>query len=83
MLIQVKYRNGTFGRIRSENLDELIRRGEIVQFQRSSGWTSIVRGRLRHGKSPYYCIPERRATLAYRQLLDTLEEPVAASGPTR
>ena len=38
MLIQVKYRDGTYGRIRSEDLDALIQSGDIVMFQRSSGW---------------------------------------------
>jgi len=83
MLIQVKYRDGTYGRIRSEDLDALIQSGDIVMFQRSSGWASIDDGPLRQNQDRVYCIPDRRAKFAYRQLLDGLEHTPPATRPSR
>ena len=73
MLIRVQYRNGTFGRVKSEDLEELIQNGDIIQFERSDGWAHVRHTGLRRRKGRFYCVPERRASLAYRQFLDLLE----------
>ena len=41
MMIQVKYRNGTYDMVKTETLNRLLANGEIDQFRRSSGWTRV------------------------------------------
>lgn len=60
MLTAVIYQNGDCGLISTHHLDELIVAGEIKQFLRLEGWTTIGIGPIRKELSVDYKGPERR-----------------------
>jgi len=66
MEILVKNSNGTFGVVKTEELDELIAYGEIIAFKRTDEWIDISIGPLR-GKGPtsLFTGPERRRLSHY------------------
>jgi hypothetical protein len=59
MLINVKYSGGRYDQIKPWLLDELILKGSIQSFQRSTGWVSIGKYNIR-GMGGNYRGPERR-----------------------
>lgn len=59
MDIKVIYQDNHAGEVKDYLLDELIRKGRIVAFRRSSGWVTIGRDAVRQGQSDYIG-PERR-----------------------
>lgn len=61
MMIHVKYRNGNYGIVLAQQLEELITSRQISRFLRSSGWAVIGHDSLRSVNDPSYRGEERRS----------------------
>jgi hypothetical protein len=60
MLIQAIFSDNSPGQVKSEDLDELIRKRKIIAFRRSDRWVRIGYDPVR-GQGGYYNGPERRS----------------------
>ncbi len=61
MLVPVIYFDGYPGKVKSDELDEMIRKRAIIAFRRSSGWVRVGYGDLRYrGSGGKYSGPDRR-----------------------
>jgi hypothetical protein len=61
MLVPVIYFDGYPGKVKSDELDEMIRKRAIIAFRRSGEWVRVGNGDLRHrGSGGKYSGPDRR-----------------------
>jgi hypothetical protein len=63
MLINVIYKNGKRGLVEDSEIDELIERGKIKKFLRSSGWCTLGVDPVRKEPRYDYKGPERRQAI--------------------
>ena len=58
MMIHVKYADGTYSKVHSQTLQELIVNKRIQSFLRSSGWVDVERDPIRRNISSAHLSPK-------------------------
>jgi len=80
MQIRVRFADNQIREVPSRDLDRLIRSGQIVAFERSSGWIEVGSAPIRKGAAAVaepeekVKMAERRASQAYQQLLREVDK---------
>ena len=60
MMILIRYHNGEFARVPTNQLENLIRDGQISHFRRSGGWVAVAHDPLRKRVAPFFHGHEQR-----------------------